>query len=76
MYERHRSSQPARETDLYMTALGPLKVEIHSNTVELEADDPNKAAVEGNTLTYTPGAPSSATSLYRYPNGHRLGFAS
>lgn len=59
-----------------MTAFAPLNVEFHSHAMELEAGGPNKAAVEGDTLTYAPGAPSSPTSLYRYPNVHRLRFAS
>ncbi len=59
-----------------MTAFGRLNVEIHSHTAELEADDSNKTAVEGDTLTYRSGAPRSPTSLYHHPNGHRLGFAS
>ncbi|MFE9327058.1 helix-turn-helix domain-containing protein [Nocardia sp. NPDC052278] len=53
----HEFAARTGETDLYMTAFGPLNVEIHSHAVELEAGDPNKAAVEGDTLTYTPGAP-------------------
>ncbi|WP_433622362.1 hypothetical protein [Nocardia sp. CA-120079] len=28
------------DTDLFMTAFGPLDVEFHSHTVELEADEP------------------------------------
>ncbi|MEU0500082.1 helix-turn-helix transcriptional regulator [Nocardia sp. NPDC005998] len=46
-YARHTG-----ETDLYMTAFGPLNVEIHSHAIELEAGDPNKAAIEGAKLTY------------------------
>ncbi|MEV5838994.1 helix-turn-helix transcriptional regulator [Nocardia sp. NPDC052112] len=41
------------ETDLYMTAFGPLNVEIHSHAIELEAGDPNKAAIEGAKITYS-----------------------
>ena len=45
------------ETDLYMTAFGPLNVEIHAHAVELESGDPNKAALAGARLTYSAGAP-------------------
>ncbi|WP_028479759.1 helix-turn-helix domain-containing protein [Nocardia sp. CNY236] len=45
------------ETDLYMTAFGPLNVEIHSHAVELEAGDPNRAAIDGTGLTYGGDAP-------------------
>lgn len=45
------------ETDMYMTAFGPLNVEIHAHAIELEAGDPNRAAVEGADLTYGAGAP-------------------
>ncbi|AHH21763.1 putative DNA-binding protein [Nocardia nova SH22a] len=45
------------ETDLYMTAFGPLNVEIHAHAIELESGDPNKAAVEGARLTHSPDAP-------------------
>ncbi|MBF6213831.1 helix-turn-helix transcriptional regulator [Nocardia puris] len=45
------------ETDLYMTAFGPLNVEIHAHAVELEAGDPNMAAVNGAGLTYGAAAP-------------------
>lgn len=44
------------ETDLYMTAFGPLNVEIHAHAIELEAGDPNRAAVEGAGLTGTTDA--------------------
>lgn len=40
------------ETDLYMTAFGPLNVEIHAHAIELEAGDPSKAAIEGAKLTH------------------------
>ncbi|MEV0296636.1 helix-turn-helix transcriptional regulator [Nocardia sp. NPDC050710] len=45
------------ETDLYMTAFGPLNVDIHAHAIELEAGDANKAALEGASLTYPRGAP-------------------
>ncbi|MGS2808155.1 helix-turn-helix domain-containing protein [Nocardia sp. MW-W600-9] len=45
------------ETDLYMTAFGPLNVEIHSHAVELESGDPNRAALAGVELTYSADAP-------------------
>ncbi|MEV6061024.1 helix-turn-helix transcriptional regulator [Nocardia asteroides] len=45
------------ETDLYMTAFGPLNVEIHAHAIELEAGDPNRAAIDGAELTYAAGAP-------------------
>ncbi|WP_306363362.1 helix-turn-helix domain-containing protein [Nocardia sp. CC227C] len=45
------------ETDLYMTAFGPLNVEIHAHAIELESGDPNRAALEGARLTYAPDAP-------------------
>lgn len=45
------------ETDLYMTAFGPLNVEIHAHAIELESGDPNRAALEGSQLTYAPDAP-------------------
>ncbi|WP_162240400.1 hypothetical protein [Nocardia arizonensis] len=45
------------ETDMYMTAFGPLNVEIHSHAIEMEAGDPSRAAVEGAALTYPTGAP-------------------
>ncbi|MFE3059487.1 helix-turn-helix domain-containing protein [Nocardia sp. NPDC059239] len=35
------------ETDDYMTSFGPLNVEIHAHAIELEAGDPNRAALEG-----------------------------
>ena len=63
------------EIGLYMTAFDSVNVEIHSHAVEFEAGDPHKAAAEGDT-DLPPGAIRSATSLYRYPNGHRLGSAS
>ncbi|WP_433598473.1 hypothetical protein ACQPXH_22295 [Nocardia sp. CA-135953] len=45
------SQRRTGESDLSTTVYAPLEVEIHSHTVELEADDPNKAASEGGTLT-------------------------
>lgn len=45
------------ETDLYMTAFGPMNVEIHAHAIELESGDPNKAAIEGAVLTPQPTAP-------------------
>ncbi|MFE7743398.1 helix-turn-helix domain-containing protein [Nocardia sp. NPDC057455] len=49
--------QRTGETDLYMTAFGPLNVEIHAHAIEMEAGDPNRAAIEGVGLTYSAGAP-------------------
>ncbi|MFC9993737.1 helix-turn-helix domain-containing protein [Nocardia sp. NPDC127526] len=40
------------ETDIYMTAFGPLNVEIHAHAIELESGDPNKAAIEGAKLVH------------------------
>ncbi|MFD7843607.1 XRE family transcriptional regulator [Nocardia sp. NPDC059764] len=45
------------ETDLYMTAFGPLNVEIHAHAVELESGDPNKAAIDGAKLAHDRDAP-------------------
>jgi transcriptional regulator with XRE-family HTH domain len=45
------------ETDLYMTAFGPLNVEIHAHAIEVESGDPNKAATAGAQLAYSTGAP-------------------
>ncbi|MGW4369237.1 helix-turn-helix domain-containing protein [Nocardia takedensis] len=45
------------ETDLYMTSFGPLNVEIHSHAIEMEAGDPNKAALQGAELVYPADAP-------------------
>ncbi len=45
------------ETDLYMTAFGPLNVDIHAHAVELEAGDPNRAALDGAQLAAPTGAP-------------------
>ncbi|WP_330181659.1 helix-turn-helix domain-containing protein [Nocardia sp. NBC_01503] len=44
------------ETDIYMTAFGPLNVEIHTHAIELEAGDPHRAALEGTTLTHPTNA--------------------
>ncbi len=44
------------ETDLYMTAFGPLNVEIHAHAIELESGDPNRAAVDGAQLAHSPDA--------------------
>jgi hypothetical protein len=40
-----------------MTAFGPLNVEIHTHAIEMEAGDPNRAAIEGAELTCPTGAP-------------------
>ncbi|MGI5222283.1 helix-turn-helix domain-containing protein [Nocardia sp. CA-290969] len=45
------------ETDDYMTAFGPLNVDIHQHAIEMEAGDPNRAAIEGAKLTYPDDAP-------------------
>ncbi|MVU83473.1 helix-turn-helix domain-containing protein [Nocardia sp. ET3-3] len=45
------------ETDIYMTAFGPLNVDIHAHAIELESGDPNKAALDGAKLTHGPDAP-------------------
>lgn len=45
------------ETDLYMTAFGPLNVDIHAHAIEMEAGDPNRAAVDGAQLVYAADAP-------------------
>ncbi|MBF6446018.1 hypothetical protein IU434_28895 [Nocardia farcinica] len=45
------------ETDMYMTAFGPLNVDIHAHAIEMEAGDPNRAAVDGAKLTYPADAP-------------------
>ncbi|WP_157172329.1 hypothetical protein [Nocardia pneumoniae] len=56
------------ETDLYMTAFGPLNVEIHAHAIELEAGDPNKAAVEGSMLTYSTDAPPTRVAHHWHDN--------
>lgn len=56
------------ETDLYMTAFGPLNVEIHAHAIELEAGDPNRAAVEGAQLTYTADAPPTRIGHHWHDN--------
>lgn len=56
------------ETDLYMTAFGPLNVEIHSHAVELEAGDPNRAALVGAELTYSAGAPPTRVAHHWQDN--------
>ncbi|GAB0108570.1 hypothetical protein JMUB6875_75950 [Nocardia sp. JMUB6875] len=43
------------ETDEYVTAFGPVNVEIHAHAVELEAGDPNRAAVQGAGLSIPVG---------------------
>ncbi|MGV9415380.1 helix-turn-helix transcriptional regulator [Nocardia sp. NPDC003693] len=45
------------ETDLYNLSFGPLNVAIHEHEIELEAGDPNRAAIEGAKLTYSADAP-------------------
>ncbi len=56
------------ETDLYMTAFGPLNVEIHAHAIELEAGDPNKSAVEGSMLTYPTDAPPTRVAHHWHDN--------
>ncbi|MFX0579707.1 helix-turn-helix domain-containing protein [Nocardia nepalensis] len=56
------------ETDLYMTAFGPLNVEIHAHAIELEAGDPNKCAVEGSMLTYSADAPPTRVAHHWHDN--------
>ncbi|WP_280387923.1 helix-turn-helix domain-containing protein [Nocardia wallacei] len=56
------------ETDAYMTAFGPLNVEIHAHAIELESGDPNKAAIEGATLTYAPDAPPTRIAHHWHDN--------
>jgi len=56
------------ETDLYLTAFGPLNVEIHRPAVELEAGDPYKAAIDGATLEYGIGAPPTRVAHHWHDN--------
>jgi transcriptional regulator with XRE-family HTH domain len=56
------------ETDLYMTAFGPLNVEIHAHAVELEAGDPHRAALEGAQLTYGGDAPPTRVAHHWHDN--------
>lgn len=56
------------ETDLYMTAFGPLNVEIHAHAIELESGDPNKAAIDGAKLTYGPAAPPTRVAHHWQDN--------
>ncbi|MFF0542089.1 helix-turn-helix domain-containing protein [Nocardia thailandica] len=56
------------ETDLYMTAFGPLNVDIHAHAVELEAGDPNRAAIDGADLTYGPAAPPTRVAHHWQDN--------
>ncbi|SNY78247.1 Helix-turn-helix domain-containing protein [Nocardia amikacinitolerans] len=56
------------ETDLYMTAFGPLNVNIHAHAIELEAGDPNRAAVEGVKLTYPDDAPPTRIAHHWHDN--------
>lgn len=56
------------ETDLYMTAFGPLNVEIHAHAVELEAGDPHRAALEGARLTYGPAAAPTRVAHHWHDN--------
>ncbi len=56
------------ETDLYMTAFGPLNVEIHAHAIELEAGDPNRAALDGAQLTYGADAPPTRVAHHWHDN--------
>ncbi|NEW37462.1 helix-turn-helix transcriptional regulator [Nocardia cyriacigeorgica] len=56
------------ETDMYMTAFGPLNVEIHAHAVELEAGDPHRAALEGAQLTYGRDAPPTRVAHHWHDN--------
>ncbi|MEV0436006.1 helix-turn-helix transcriptional regulator [Nocardia sp. NPDC050413] len=56
------------ETDLYMTAFGPLNVDIHAHAVELEAGDPNRAAIDGAGLAYGPDAPRTRVAHHWQDN--------
>ncbi|MGW4633677.1 helix-turn-helix domain-containing protein [Nocardia sp. NPDC004415] len=56
------------ETDLYMTAFGPLNVDIHAHAVELEAGDPHRAAINGAELTYGPAAPPTRVAHHWQDN--------
>ncbi|APE35907.1 hypothetical protein BOX37_20375 [Nocardia mangyaensis] len=56
------------ETDLYMTAFGPLNVDIHAHAIELEAGDPNRAAIGGATLTYGTDAPPTRVAHHWQDN--------
>ncbi|BAW06100.1 helix-turn-helix domain-containing protein [Nocardia seriolae] len=56
------------ETDLYMTAFGPLNVEIHAHAIELESGDPNRAAREGASLTHGPDAPPTRVAHHWQDN--------
>jgi len=56
------------ETDLYMTAFGPLNVDIHAHAVELEAGDPNRAAIDGLTLAYSADAPPTRVAHHWQDN--------
>jgi len=56
------------ETDLYMTAFGPLNVEIHAHAIELESGDPNRSALEGSKLTYSADAPPTRIAHHWHDN--------
>ncbi|MFD7844189.1 helix-turn-helix domain-containing protein [Nocardia sp. NPDC059764] len=56
------------ETDLYLTAFGPLNVEIHAHAIELESGDPNRAAVEGARLTYPADSPPTRIGHHWHDN--------
>ncbi|WP_435592666.1 helix-turn-helix domain-containing protein [Nocardia sp. bgisy118] len=56
------------ETDLYMTSFGPLNVDIHAHAIELEAGDPNRAALEGAELTYPAGAAPTRIAHHWHDN--------
>ncbi|WP_278262723.1 helix-turn-helix transcriptional regulator [Nocardia sp. AG03] len=56
------------ETDMYMTAFGPLNVDIHAHAIELEAGDPNRAAFDGAALTYGTDAPPTRVAHHWQDN--------
>ncbi|MFD6389522.1 helix-turn-helix domain-containing protein [Nocardia sp. NPDC060259] len=56
------------ETDLYMTAFGPLNVDIHAHAIELEAGDPNRAAIGGDGLAYSADAPPTRVAHHWQDN--------
>ncbi|NKY88358.1 helix-turn-helix domain-containing protein [Nocardia veterana] len=56
------------ETDVYMTAFGPLNVEIHAHAIELEAGDPNEAAIDGTQLSAPKDAPPTRVAHHWQDN--------
>lgn len=56
------------ETDDYLVSFGPLNAEIHAHEVELEAGDPNRAAVDGAKLTYPDDAPRTRVAHHWQDN--------